>query len=287
MPAPSGTRAVLIAILGFLAACSTTQDDPRTDRAAAPMVVTVIATDYAFAAPDTIAPGYTTFQLVNNGDQLHMAQLIKLHPGRTLDDFLVAYGEAFRTKGPRPPWATRLGGPGVAEPRQVSNATHHLEPGSYAWICLMNVPDGVPHVVKARMAKAFTVPSGFRKAALQSAPKSNVVIQLVDYAFKIQGALTAGRHTIRVENAGAEPHEVGWLKLASGKTVEDLEAWMQNPDGPPPASSVGGISSLAANQEAYFEVALTPGDYVLFCFVTAPDGRPHTAHGMIQHIRVE
>ena len=119
-----------------------------------------------------------------------MAQLIKLEGGRTLDDFLVAYNEAFRTSGPR------------------------------------------------------------------------------------------------VENAGAEPHEVGLVKLAPGTTMQDFEAWTQNPQGPPPASSVGGVSSLVANTEAYFEVELTAGEYVLLCFVTAPDGRPHTAHGMIQHIRI-
>jgi hypothetical protein len=61
---------------------------------------------------------------------------------------------------------------------------------------------------------------------------------------------------------------------------------MQNPQGPPPATSVGGVSSLAANTEAYFEVDLTSGDYALLCFVTAPDGRPHTEHGMIQRISI-
>jgi hypothetical protein len=61
---------------------------------------------------------------------------------------------------------------------------------------------------------------------------------------------------------------------------------MQNPRGPLPANSVGGISSLAAKTEAYFEVNLTSGDYLLLCFVTAPGGRPHTEHGMIQHIRI-
>ena len=84
---------------------------------------------------------------------------------------------------------------------------------------------------------------------------------------------------IRVDNMGAEPHEVGFLKLAPGKTVQDLEAWLKNLDGPPPATSGGGVSSLAANATAYFEVDLTPGDYALFCLVTAPDGRPHTATG--------
>lgn len=125
-----------------------------------------------------------------------------------------------------------------------------------------------------------------REALPQTAPEPSVVIRLVDYAFRISTPVTAGRHVIRVENAGAEPHEVGLVKLAPGTTMQDFEAWTQNPQGPPPASSVGGVSSLVANTEAYFEVELTSGEYVLLCFVTAPDGRPHTAHGMIQHIRI-
>jgi hypothetical protein len=286
MSAHATAAARLIASITLVAACTAGKEAPHTDAAAAARVVTLTATDYAFEAPDTIEAGFTTFQLANNGDQLHMAQLIKLEGGRTLDDFLVAYTEAFRTTGPRPTWATRLGGPGVADPRGRSNATHYLEPGSYAWICLMNLPDGIPHVVKAGMAKPFVVRARKREAAPQTAPEPSVVIQLVDYAFRISPAFSAGRHMIRVENAGAEPHEVGLVKLVPGKTMQDFEAWMQNPQGAPPANSVGGVSSLAANTGAYFEVDLTSGEYVLLCLVTAPDGRPHTEHGMILHIRI-
>jgi hypothetical protein len=204
-----------------------------------------------------------------------------------LDDFLVAYTEAFRTTGPRPPWAPRYGGPGAADPDGSSNATQHLEPGNYAWICIMNVPDGIPHVVKARMAKAFAVRASNSASAPQTAPAASLVFQLVEYFFRITGPLTAGRQVIRVENAGTEAHEVGLLRLAPGKTVEDFRGWMQNPQGPPPGNSVGGVSSLAPNLEAYFEVDLTPGEYVILCFVTAPDGRSHAEHGMIQHVRID
>lgn len=279
--------ASLIAIPTLVAACAAADEElPPGQAAVAPDDVTVTATDYAFEAPDTIAAGLTTFRLVNNGDQLHMAQLIRFEPGKTLDDFLVAYDEAFRTKGPRPSWATRLGGPGAAEPRERSNATHHLEPGSYAWICLMNIPDGIPHVLKGKMAKPFVVRDASPDAVSRRVPDADVVIRLVEYSFDISAPLGTGRQVIRVENQGAEPHEIAVLKLTPGKTSRDLELWMQNPAGPPPASSVGGVSSLAANREAYFEVELSEGEYVLLCLVTAPDGRPHTAHGMIQYIRI-
>ena len=277
--------ASLVASLSLVAAASTLPNEPRP--AAAPIVVTVTATDYAFAAPDTIAAGFTTFRLVNNSDQFHMAQLIKLEGGKTLDDFRRAYDEAFRTVGPRPAWAKRLGGPGVAGPHGDSNATLYLEPGSYVWICLVNPPpDRLPHVMKG-MARPFVVRPNSLTPASRIKPEAAVVVQLVDYGFTMSAPLTAGRRMIHVQNTGAEPHEVGLAKLAAGKTVRDLEAWLKSFDGPPPAElSAGGVSSLAAKTEAYFEVDLTPGDYVLFCLVTAPDGRSHVAHGMIQHIHI-
>lgn len=264
MSAHASTSRALIAILALVAACAERKEPPRTDTAAAaPTVVTLTATDYAFQAPDTIAAGFNTFQLVNHGDQLHMAQLIKLESGKTLDEFLVAYNEAFRTKGPRPTWAKRLGGPGAVEPHGSSNATHYLEPGSYAWICLMDVPDGIPHVVKAGMSKAFVVQPRSSEAAPQSAPEASIVMQLTEYTFSYNAPLTAGRRMIRVENVGAEAHEVGLVKLAQGKTMHDFETWMQKPQGPPPGNPIGGISSFAPNSHGYFQVDLSSGDYVL------------------------
>jgi len=33
-----------------------------------------------------------------------------------------------------------------------------------------------------------------------------------------------------------------------------------------------------------FEADLTPGEYVMMCMATAPDGRSHIEHGMIRQI---
>jgi hypothetical protein len=150
MAAHHTTFAPLIAIFALAVACAACKKESRTDAAAGPTLVTVTATDYAFEAPDTIAAGWTKFRLVNKGEQLHMALLIKLEGSKTLEDFLKVYGESFRTvrRSPRLEWAKRRGGPGAAEPQGQSNATQYLEPGNYAWICIMNVPDGIPHVVK-------------------------------------------------------------------------------------------------------------------------------------------
>ncbi len=250
-------------------------------------VVTLTATDSAFDAPDTIPAGWTTFRLMNHGATLHTAQLVKLDEGRTLDEFREAYLDAWRTVGPRPKWGVRSGGPGAAEPGGSSNATMYLEPGSYGWYDPMYGEDGVPYVFGKSMARPFVVVASGGETSRQGAPEPTVTITLVDYAFRLSAPLKAGRHLIRVENRGHEPHEADLMKLGPGKTLDDLKAWLSSVEGPPPASILGGVSALAANHEAYFEAELAPGDYVLLCVVTATDGRPHWKHGMIQEVRVE
>jgi hypothetical protein len=36
----------------------------------------------------------------------------------------------------------------------------------------------------------------------------------------------------------------------------------------------------------FFETELVPGAYVFLCMATAPDGRSHIEHGMIQQLTV-
>jgi hypothetical protein len=255
-----------------------------------PSVTTITARDYTFQTADTLAAGWTTFRLVNQGTQPHMGQLIRLGPGNTLGNFLKTYSEAFRTRGSRYEGVKRLSGPGVAAPQQTSNATLHLEPGNYAWICLFNLPDGIPHVVGHGMARSFVVRAADGSPAPLTAPKADLLIRLVDYAFRLSAPLKAGRQTIRVENTGSDSHELGVVKLAPGKTIEDFKAWMQHPEQGLSEKTMtisGGVTGLAPGAEAYFEADLTRGEYLLLCFVTAPDGRSHVEHGMIQQIHVE
>lgn len=296
MSARSTTSAPLIVAVGVALACTTHDEAAQINPATAlPTVVTVTATDYAFQAPDTVPAGFTTFRLVNRSDQIHMAHLIRLGGGRTVQQLIEAYTEAVRTLGPRLEsfteyvetidWAARFGGP-AADPHATSvNVTQHLQPGSYAWICLRDAPDGVLHFTKG-MARPLVVRPTDDTPARRIAPEASVVIRMVDYAFILSTPLTAGRHTIRVENVGPEPHALTLLKLDAGKTMADLQAYLENSQSPPPASRVGGVTALAPSLDAYIEVDLTPGDYVLVCFLTAPDGDSHIAHGMIQPIRI-
>ena len=132
-----------------------------------------------------------------------------------------------------------------------------------------------------------------------AAPEADLVVRLMDFSFALDSLVPAGRHTIRVENVGVEPHDLVMMKLAPGKTVADIVTAMnperarradQAGEPPPPLESLmtgaGGIAAIAPGMESFFEADLSPGEYVLVCMATAPDGRSHIEHGMVKQIRV-
>jgi len=113
-------------------------------------------------------------------------------------------------------------------------------------------------------------------------------MKLADYSFGASQPLTPGHHTILVENAGPQPHEIVLLKLSPGKSVGDFGKWaMEGMKGPPPAIPLGGLGSIESGGHGVFTVDLAPGDYGFICFVPdVKDGKPHLAHGMIMQFKV-
>ena len=267
--AAAGVPAVLV----MLAACGTQEQAGSTAQPAAPTAVTVHAKDFAYDMPDSIPAGYVTFTLVNDGPSFHHATVVRLDSAKTMADLEAA----LKTPGPLPAWAVPLGGPNAPNPGSSSNATLDLAAGHYAMVCFVDIPDGVPHFAKG-MAHAFAVVASGTPGA---APKADVDLALVDYGFEFSTPLTAGHHVVAVTNKGPQPHEVEFLRLAPGKTAEDVMRWMQKPDGPPPASGIGGASFEAVGTTNYVSLDLTPGEYLAICFVPdAKDGKPHFMHGM-------
>jgi hypothetical protein len=240
----------------------------------------VVARDYSFAAPSEIPAGLTTFRLVNRGPSLHHIQLIKLEEGKTADDFFAA----LKAGGPFPRWASFAGGPNPPESGDTATATLAVEPGNYVMLCFVPSADGVPHMMKG-MATPLTVTRA--SGGSQVEPRADVVMKLVDFDFELSQPLTAGRHTIRIENAGAQPHEVAIVRLNPGKTPKDFTEWGEKPVGPAPGTMFGGVSGIMPGSRAFVSVDLPAGEYALICFVPdAKDGKPHFAHGMAKVIKV-
>jgi len=283
--------AVLLAVPVLVCACGqadsaggsaedTSAASASSASASEPQVVEVGAVDYSFESPDELDPGWVTFHLANHGAEAHHLTLLRLEEGRTVTELVAALRDGRPIDG----IATWAGGPNAPMPGASSNATVQLTPGEYALICLVPSPDGVPHVFKG-MVKEITVRDGPSAGA---EPAADVEVTLRDYAFQMNREVTAGKHTIRAvnETTSTEPHEVVVARLAPGKTVQDVNNWIHDMQGPPPAEFLGGISAIAPGQSGTFTVDFTPGEYAILCPVPGADGEPHTYKGMMLQFTV-
>jgi hypothetical protein len=258
--------------------------DTTTAAAPAPAATEVVvhATNYKFDAPGEIPAGLTNFRFVNDGPGFHHLQLVRIDSGKTFDDFQ----KALRQKGPPPRWAVFVGGVNAPDPKSEANATLDLQPGTYAILCLVDIPEHAPHFTKG-MIRQLTV--GPTYAARGPAPKADVTVKLHDYSFDLSKPLSAGKQTFEVRTDAPQPHEIEVLRLAPGKTADDVLKWMGGPmTTPPPGQALGGVSGLVPGAPpVYFTADITPGDYVLICFLPdAKDGKPHFAHGMVKTVKV-
>ncbi|HJU90023.1 MAG TPA: hypothetical protein VJ672_11555 [Gemmatimonadaceae bacterium] len=249
-------------------------------------VVTITARDYAFEAPDTIQAGTTTFQLDNKGPEFHHIWLVRLDEGKTFADFSAAMSAGAHGM---PSWAVDVGGPQPATPGTITNASVDLAPGNYLILCVIPSKDGKPHVMKG-MVRPLTVVAAKSNASTAKpavADKPDVEIALADYGFKFSKPITAGRHRIRFTNDAAQSHEAFIVKLAPGKSVNDMIAFLEKMEGTPPGAPMGGITGIAKGIENTIEMTFTPGEYGLICFIPdAKDGKPHFVHGMVHQFTV-
>ncbi|HVH68639.1 MAG TPA: hypothetical protein VM716_12300 [Gemmatimonadales bacterium] len=255
-------------------------------RAADPTLVTITAIDYAFQGPDTIPAGLTTLRFINQGKELHHVSLVRLGGGKTVADFQAGLQAAMKNHTPPPAWIAFDGGPNASTPGDTATTTQLLEPGSYVLVCWIPSADGVPHIMKG-MFRPLTVVPAAATGAME--PAADVVVRLTDYDFQFAQPLTAGRHTVRVESVGAQPHEIVVTALTPGKTLQDFVTWEQGGErGPLPTGRwLGGVTTLDAGKHAQFTATFAPGDYLVLCFwPDVKDGKPHLMHGMGKQIRI-
>lgn len=278
------SRASLVlagAALAALGACAKKPAPPPAAQTTA-TVYTVTASDYAFAAADSIPAGLVTIQLVDAGKEPHQVVVLRIDSGKTLADVQSMIASPTMAI---PGWVRFPIGVGMIVPGDTGNATAVLAPGHYAMVCFISSPDGTPHFAKGMVRPFEVVASAVTPAA---EPAGDITITEKDYDFVVTGALTAGTHTISVENAGPQVHEVSLNQLAPGKTVADFAKWVQGGmKGEPPAKPVGGVTGPDVGGHQSFTATLAAGKYVLVCFVPdKTDGKPHMTHGMIKEITV-
>lgn len=245
-------------------------------KAATLPTVRIVAVDFGFQVPAEVPSGAMRLRLVNQGHELHHAQLVRLTQGKTLADLA-----SLRPDAPPPDWMVPVGGPGAVGPGDSSSVVQSLPAGNYAVFCFIpSASDHKQHMMKGMVA-GFRVTE--RTGAQPQLPKADLTVRMLDFGYAPSAPIAAGKRVIRVINDGPQLHEMVLALIPPGKTTADLLAW--NPETatePPPARYLGGTVALAPSGESLVEADLAPGNYVLICYIPdAKDGKPHVAHGMV------
>lgn len=115
---------------------------------------TIKLVDYTFELPAQLAPGHRTILVENLGPQPHEVVLLRLAPGKTLQDFAV-WATTGQMKGPPP--AMPLGGVAVLDKGGSGEFSVELTPGEYGLMCFVpDSKDGKLHLMHGMM-KEFKV----------------------------------------------------------------------------------------------------------------------------------
>ncbi|BDP43973.1 hypothetical protein DAETH_39420 (plasmid) [Deinococcus aetherius] len=252
---------------------------------AAQPVVQLQGQDYRFVTPTNVTTGWTTLEFRNTGKEPHHMQLVRLPAGMTQEGFLAGLKE---NEGAALASVEMVGGVGLLLPGQAQQVTINLtEPGTYLALCFVPDAKGVPHLALG-MVNAFQVTRGADTQA--QPPRADLKVRLVDFGFELPKGvtITEGPQVWAVENAGPEGHEMLVFKLAPGKTMEDVSAYLAKPEGPMPVIPAGGAQAVTKGRTSYVRLDLTPGDYLLLCGIPSPahQGAPHAALGMVRPFKV-
>lgn len=146
-----------------------------------------------------------------------------------------------------------------------------------------------------------------------SAEPGVMEVTAVDYAFESPVEVPSGWTTIRMDNAGREPHFMVLWKLPEGKTIDDyvaevvpafvigydsLKAGVVDaagagalvganlPEWFADVTPMGGPGMLTPGVAGETTMELTPGTYIMECYVKTADGRFHGELGMLKQFEV-
>lgn len=111
----------------------------------------------------------------------------------------------------------------------------------------------------------------------------------VEYAFDMPSRGEGGVTTFDFSNGGAEPHEFALGRLAKGKDLGDVKAYLKSGGQGAPKwfSDVGGTPVMSPGQKLSITRELDPGKYVFLCFIPTAKGVPHVNLGMLKAFDLE
>jgi uncharacterized cupredoxin-like copper-binding protein len=124
--------------------------------------------------------------------------------------------------------------------------------------------------------------------AAGAADSNKLTVTAGEYTYKLSGKPQPGNIELTFKNTGIEYHMLGLVALKPGVTVKQLSKALMSDDdsaGDKLVKGSGEVSPLPGflgpNRSTTTIVNLKAGHYGMFCYIPAPDGRPHLAHGMV------
>jgi hypothetical protein len=234
--------------------------------AASSNTMTVNAGEYTYKLSGSPKAGWVTFAFDNKGVEYHVMSVAALKKGVNAKQLVEAassqdndaFAKIARGDG------QVSGTPEIVAPGYKSTTITNLPAGHYGMLCYVPAPDGKPHYEHG-MVKVFDI--GTPKSSAKP-PKDGVRdVTLTDSGITIPSNGIPRRATLKITNTGTEAHSFTLVKINSGKTFDEVNAYFSTFfNGPPPAEPapgelVGGMSGVAPNQTAYLDVDLKPGHY--------------------------
>jgi hypothetical protein len=148
----------------------------------------------------------------------------------------------------------------------------------------------------AALAALVVVPAtlAVSTSSAGAAGSNTLTVKAGEYTYVMKGSPKAGWTQIDFDNAGVEDHMMAVFKLKKGTTTAQLKKALLSSDesavgkiaapGDPTVSGTPGL--LGPGQKTSIMTELPAGTYGIACFVPAPDGSPHVAHGMVKTFTV-
>ena len=150
------------------------------------------------------------------------------------------------------------------------------------------LPAATTGAVTTSAPTTAAVSVGNAAAASTTPIGQSLVVMAVEYGFQTNGSVPAGLTTIQLKNFGRETHELGFIRLNEGVTVDQFRAAAaKDEDSAYQLGTLeGGPNRIGPQGTSEVILDLAPGQYALACFVNTADGVTHASKGMVLPLQV-
>jgi hypothetical protein len=281
---PMLKRFITLILLAWLAtACNqttATTDPPAVADNTIPEI-NIDVSETGFAVPDVVPGGIVSINLNNTGNQPHMVNLWRVKAGHTSAEILEM--SQYLRENPDDFF-------GIFDLGSWIHFAEGIEPSdTYHFYADL----GTGEFFLQDDTNPTLDPTFFKATELvgKTAPKTDVTIDMVDFAYTMPDQISAGKKWWEITNSGDQWHMFAIIEADPSLSPEQLLAGLGGENEPPPADSpvnvVGGMPPMSPGERVWLEIDLQPNNYELFCplpdvaaMMNGGEPLPHLFHGM-------